>query len=74
VGAGDAEGLRQAAHSLKSSSANLGAVEFTQRCRELEMHARSGELAGAEDRLAPMEGSLSRVLSALEQAREKDVA
>ncbi len=74
VKAGDAEGLSRVAHTLKSSSANLGAVELAQRCKELEMQAKSGELAGAEDRLALMEDLLSRVLSALEQARKKEAA
>ncbi len=74
VETGDAQGLRQAAHSLKSSSANLGAVAFAQHCRELEMQAKSGELTGTEHRLASMEGLLSRVLSALNQARKKAAA
>ncbi len=33
----------QAAHALKSSSAHVGAVEFSRCCAELESHCRSSE-------------------------------
>ena len=42
--AGDAATLRDAAHTLKSSSAYLGAVALSARCRELERAAREGNL------------------------------
>ncbi len=38
----DAEALRQAAHSLRSSSANLGAVTLSLMCKELEALANAG--------------------------------
>lgn len=38
----DAEAVRQAAHSLKSASANLGATGLAERCRTLEAQARAG--------------------------------
>jgi HPt (histidine-containing phosphotransfer) domain-containing protein len=43
----NAEALRRAAHSLKSNSANFGAMELSQKCKELEEMAKSGTLAGA---------------------------
>ena len=45
--AGAAEAIRQAAHSLKSSSANLGAVAIVDLCRELEDLGRNNSTAGA---------------------------
>jgi HPt (histidine-containing phosphotransfer) domain-containing protein len=45
----DHEGLWQAAHSLKSSSANLGAVRLAQLCEELEIEGRAGRLGRAEE-------------------------
>jgi CheY-like chemotaxis protein len=39
---GNSEALRQAAHSLKSSSASLGATTLAERCRALEAEARAG--------------------------------
>jgi len=41
----DATGVLQAAHSLKSSSANVGATVLTQLCGTLETSARLGKLA-----------------------------
>ena len=40
----DPEALRKAAHALRSSSANLGAVKIAERCKELENMARVGEV------------------------------
>jgi len=36
--------VRMGAHSLKSSSANVGAVDLSTRCRELEFAARHDDL------------------------------
>ena len=33
----DAEGVRQAAHALKSSSANVGALAFAELCKSVEL-------------------------------------
>jgi CheY-like chemotaxis protein/HPt (histidine-containing phosphotransfer) domain-containing protein len=46
---GDAGALQHAAHTLKSSSANLGAVELSRRFAELERYARSDDLQSARD-------------------------
>jgi CheY-like chemotaxis protein len=42
--ANDAESVRQAAHALKSSSANVGAVAFADLCKEVELAAAGGKL------------------------------
>jgi len=44
VDADDAEGLVRPAHTLKSSSATLGAQQLAARARALEMAGRSGTL------------------------------
>ncbi len=41
MAAGDAERLSRSAHTLKSSSAAIGAMSFSQRCADLEHHLRS---------------------------------
>lgn len=41
---GDVEQAGKYAHALKSASANLGAMTFSSACRELEQHARQGQL------------------------------
>ena len=51
--AGDAETLRGAAHSLKSSAANVGAATLASRCKSLEQLGREQRLTEA----GPMFGS-----------------
>ena len=46
---GDAKGLYVAAHSLKSSSAYIGAMRLSALARDLEMMGRSGALEEARD-------------------------
>jgi signal transduction histidine kinase/DNA-binding response OmpR family regulator/HPt (histidine-containing phosphotransfer) domain-containing protein len=51
----DADAVREAAHSLKSSSGNVGARELTGACREIEAMGRAGDLSqvkAAFDRLS----------------------
>ena len=50
--AGDAERLCRTAHSLKSSSATIGALRLSALSRELELSARSGQLTGAAERIS----------------------
>ncbi|RLJ16013.1 hypothetical protein DJ031_17155 [bacterium endosymbiont of Escarpia laminata] len=45
---GDADVLYQTAHSLKSSSANLGAMQLTAICKELEAIGREGKIQKAQ--------------------------
>ncbi len=67
--AGQAEELRRAAHSLKSNSANFGAMTLSRMCRELEELGKNGTLAGAGERLAQAEAEYARVRSALQAIR-----
>jgi two-component system, sensor histidine kinase and response regulator len=48
----DLEAIIYASHSLKSSSANVGAVALSERCRELETLARQGALTSADELVA----------------------
>lgn len=48
----DLEAGRQFAHSLKSSSANIGAMKLSEYCRLLEQDARAGRGSGLDNRLA----------------------
>ena len=49
LAAGDADALVRPAHTLKSSSATLGAMELSATARTLEMAARAGDLSDADD-------------------------
>ena len=60
--AGDAEALRQAAHALKSSSANVGAEQLAALCKELEMIGRDD---GVRPLVARVESEAARVIDSL---------
>jgi len=62
----DAEGLRQAAHALKSSSANVGAMAFADLCKEVEVAAASGKLDEARVLIDKLLAEHGKVLQALE--------
>jgi HPt (histidine-containing phosphotransfer) domain-containing protein len=49
--AGDATGLQRAAHTLKTGSANMGALALAALCKQLEEMGRSGALDGAAERI-----------------------
>ena len=63
----DYDALRQAAHTLKSSSAHLGALAFSEMCKDLERMGRDRTLEGAKDRLSALEHEYKRVRDALEK-------
>jgi signal transduction histidine kinase/DNA-binding response OmpR family regulator len=67
IEAGDAEGLRQAAHGLKSSSANVGAEALAAACKNLEAVGRAGTTDGAASLLAKADEEMGRVIAALEE-------
>jgi PAS domain S-box-containing protein len=65
---GHADGLRRAAHTLKSNGQTFGAGRFSKLCRELELRARSDELDGAAelvDRIEREYAALEQTLAAL---------
>jgi CheY-like chemotaxis protein len=66
AGRGDAAALRMAAHTLKSSSANLGAMALSASCKELETLAREGRIEGAAAAVAGIEAEFERVRARLE--------
>ncbi len=62
----DAPALRQAVHTLKSSSANLGAAQLARRCAELEALARAGRVAAARQDWPAALDEYRRVVRALQ--------
>ena len=68
----DADSLVRPAHSMKTNSANMGAMVLAQLCRDLEARARSGSLDGAVQQVAAAESEFVAVraeLLALRAAR-----
>jgi HPt (histidine-containing phosphotransfer) domain-containing protein len=66
LAAGDAEGLRRAAHSLKSSSANFGALTLSRLCKTVEDMAKTGTLDGAGAHIAAARAEYNRVAAHLQ--------
>ncbi len=65
LAAEDAAGLRQSAHTLKSSSANLGATELARLCAQIESEARAGRVAPAHEVWPQARAEYQRVARAL---------
>ncbi len=63
------EALRQSAHTLRSSSANLGALTLAELCKQLEALGKTGTTDGAD--LAPLLAEYPRVEAALQQAFQR---
>lgn len=60
----DGESLAKAAHSLKSSSMNVGAVRVCAVCKELERIGKAGELGDHTDLLARIQAEYDAVETA----------
>jgi signal transduction histidine kinase/DNA-binding response OmpR family regulator len=58
VAASDPEAAAGAAHTLKSSSAQVGAVRVSALCKELETRGRSGSMEGVAELLDEVAGEL----------------
>jgi two-component system sensor histidine kinase BarA len=67
--AADVPGLVRPAHSLKSSSLNLGALELGGLCRDLEEQSRTGAVDFADARVAAIAAGFDRVGAALRAKR-----
>ncbi len=61
----DAVLIARAAHSLKSSSGNLGATQLVEICRRLEEKARTGTLIDIDNDLRGIEHHYRQVIAAL---------
>lgn len=70
----DADGLQEAAHSLKSSSANLGATSFSALCKRLENLGQDGNTRAAQDLKENLYAQYQQVLKALAKESEKILA
>jgi len=68
---GDADELRRASHSLKSTSATFGAMALSSVARDLETAARAGELERAGDQIAQAAVEFARARAALEAMRDE---
>ena len=73
ISGGDSERLRSAAHSLKSSSANVGAEALAQLCKRMETLGRTESTDGAATILSDMEQEFQAVRHSLTAILEREV-
>ena len=65
--AGDHGGVRHVAHTLKSSSASIGAIKLSQLCGEIETKIRTDKLENLGERIDAMCAEVEIVLKALQR-------
>ncbi|MEH6358173.1 MAG: ATP-binding protein [Pseudomonadales bacterium] len=68
----DTTALFQAAHALKSSSYNVGALELAQHCKELEAIGREGATAGITPLMCAIESTYRKSASQLKQELDRN--
>ncbi|MBI5029343.1 MAG: Hpt domain-containing protein [Chloroflexi bacterium] len=69
VAEGKIDEMRRAAHSIKSTSANFGAVQFSSLAKDLEALGKSNTLKGASEILRSMETQYFQVARDLRKMR-----
>jgi HPt (histidine-containing phosphotransfer) domain-containing protein len=72
IDGGDPAALTRPAHSLKSSSLNVGALDLGKLSLELEERGRAGQLDGAAERVADARRQFAAVREALLGRRGED--
>jgi HPt (histidine-containing phosphotransfer) domain-containing protein len=72
VEAGDARYVERIAHTLKGSSANMGAKRMEPICAELEEMGRSGDLGTAPLQISRLEGEYGRVRTVFQEELSKN--
>jgi signal transduction histidine kinase/DNA-binding response OmpR family regulator/HPt (histidine-containing phosphotransfer) domain-containing protein len=65
------DGMIPPAHSLKSSSANVGALHLSELAKRVEHAGKAGDLGGAMEAFAQLPGELARTLAELRRIREE---
>jgi HPt (histidine-containing phosphotransfer) domain-containing protein len=66
----DAVVFGRLAHSIKSSSASLGALIFSQQARELEIMGKGEDLTDAESKVEKLSADFSQIRNRLEELRD----
>ena len=69
LAAGNTEKLTRAAHSIKGSSGNFGAMQLTTLARDLEEQGKAGDIAAVRVSLPALQAEFARVQPVLEQLK-----
>jgi two-component system, sensor histidine kinase and response regulator len=73
VGGGETDTLIREAHTLKSSSANVGAMRLSALAKQMEFDWRSGDFAGMAGDVRRFEDEFIQVKAALEALKSSPV-
>ena len=74
VSESDGDTIRRSAHSLKSSSASIGAADLSEQFRRLETAGLEGRSEDAAHMLGEIRGKLDTIYRALRAIRDRDAA
>ena len=66
--------VSRVAHTLKSSSASIGALALSALCADIERHLRAGDVASAQGCLAGFDAEVARVVEAVATALRAEEA
>lgn len=69
---GDAKTFERMAHTLKSNSALIGAMQISELCEEMEAIGKSGALEQAVDKIGPVLSEFEEVKIELRSILNKD--
>ena len=69
---GDAEAVKQVAHTLKSSSASIGAIKLSRLCAEMEAMIRNGACADLDAAVQALDAEIAHVLPVLRKMLKSD--
>ena len=70
LAAGDAQVVARAAHGIKGSAGNIGALEVAALATELDQRARSGNLDGARERVDAIAAAYERLTAEVRAYRK----
>ncbi len=72
LASGDIEAITRSAHTLKSSSANIGATQLAAQAKAVEMCGRAQDLAGCRSEAERLEGLFEGTLVAVAALRAQE--
>lgn len=68
---GDIQVIKDVAHTVKSSAANIGALQLHSLCVDIELKIRAGDTAALPSRLDALEAEVARVVGALARLQDR---
>jgi signal transduction histidine kinase/CheY-like chemotaxis protein len=74
LGSGTTDTMHRAVHTLKSSSANVGAMKLSEICKDIEASVRAGDIESARSKLGRLQKEHEGAVRALRARLDKEAA